>query len=171
MSSSSLRFLLVIRWWKKRSVFRIDSVSCFLLDSASQGGALVSLIHAYTENGDPFARSFTDAVLEEVGLSNFAFFSFVASFSHILPFLSFALSGLQTLLRLPPTLDLPRRTPRPVLGVLRSSQPRSCRQAVRQDEALPWSRRCWIRGWWATRRCWEWSWDGESRAVGEEVSV
>lgn len=32
----------------------------------SQGGALVSSIHSYTENGDPFARQFTDAVLEEV---------------------------------------------------------------------------------------------------------
>jgi gamma-tubulin complex component 3 len=33
---------------------------------ATSGGQLVSRIHAYTENGDPFARSFTDSVLEEV---------------------------------------------------------------------------------------------------------
>ncbi|KDQ17332.1 hypothetical protein BOTBODRAFT_64327 [Botryobasidium botryosum FD-172 SS1] len=32
----------------------------------SHGGALVSLIHTYTDNGDPFVRRFTDALLEEV---------------------------------------------------------------------------------------------------------
>ncbi|KAF8591500.1 gamma-tubulin complex DGRIP91/SPC98 component [Ramaria rubella] len=30
------------------------------------GGALVSLIHGYTDNGDPFVRKFTDQLLEEV---------------------------------------------------------------------------------------------------------
>ena len=30
------------------------------------GGALVSIIHNYTDNGDPFVRKFTDQVLEEV---------------------------------------------------------------------------------------------------------
>lgn len=30
------------------------------------GGALVNLIHSYTENGDPFVRKFTDQLLEEV---------------------------------------------------------------------------------------------------------
>lgn len=34
--------------------------------TATSGGQLVSRIHSYTENGDPFARSFTDSVLEEV---------------------------------------------------------------------------------------------------------
>jgi len=34
------------------------------------GGALVSIIHSYTNNGDPFVRKFTDQLLEEVcGLS------------------------------------------------------------------------------------------------------
>lgn len=32
----------------------------------SQGGALVNLIHSYTDNGDPFIRKFTDQLLEEV---------------------------------------------------------------------------------------------------------
>ena len=32
------------------------------------GGALVNLIHSYTENGDPFVRKFTDQLLEEVRL-------------------------------------------------------------------------------------------------------
>ncbi|KAG8860111.1 Microtubule-nucleating Tub4p (gamma-tubulin) complex component [Tulasnella sp. 330] len=32
----------------------------------TSGGALVSLIHAYTDNGDPFVRQFTDDLLEEV---------------------------------------------------------------------------------------------------------
>lgn len=35
-----------------------------LLDS--HGGALVNLIHSYTDNGDPFVRRFTDELLEEV---------------------------------------------------------------------------------------------------------
>lgn len=30
------------------------------------GGALVSIIHSYTNNGDPFVRKFTDQLLEEV---------------------------------------------------------------------------------------------------------
>jgi gamma-tubulin complex component 3 len=30
------------------------------------GGALVSIIHGYTDNGDPFVRKFTDQLLEEV---------------------------------------------------------------------------------------------------------
>ena len=33
----------------------------------SHGGALVNLIHSYTDNGDPFIRTFTDQLLEEVG--------------------------------------------------------------------------------------------------------
>ena len=33
------------------------------------GGALVSIIHNYTDNGDPFVRKFTDQLLEEVGSS------------------------------------------------------------------------------------------------------
>lgn len=32
----------------------------------TSGGALVSLIHTYTDNGDPFVRQFTDDLLEEV---------------------------------------------------------------------------------------------------------
>jgi gamma-tubulin complex component 3 len=34
--------------------------------TGTKGGALVSLIHANTNNGDPFVRSFTDQLLEEV---------------------------------------------------------------------------------------------------------
>ena len=34
--------------------------------SDAQGGALVNLIHSYTDNGDPFVRKFTDQLLEEV---------------------------------------------------------------------------------------------------------
>ena len=32
----------------------------------AHGGALVSIIHGYTDNGDPFVRKFTDQLLEEV---------------------------------------------------------------------------------------------------------
>lgn len=35
----------------------------------SHGGALVNIIHGYTENGDPFVRKFTDQLLEDVWTS------------------------------------------------------------------------------------------------------
>ncbi|KAJ7749089.1 gamma-tubulin complex DGRIP91/SPC98 component [Mycena maculata] len=38
----------------------------------AQGGALVNLIHGYTDNGDPFVRKFTDQLLEEVSKPFFA---------------------------------------------------------------------------------------------------
>ena len=37
----------------------------------AQGGALVNLIHSYTDNGDPFIRKFTDQLLEEVNCPYF----------------------------------------------------------------------------------------------------
>jgi gamma-tubulin complex component 3 len=41
-----------------------DSPKFPFLDA--HGGALVNLIHGYTDNGDPFIRKFTDQLLEEV---------------------------------------------------------------------------------------------------------
>ncbi|TFK23266.1 gamma-tubulin complex DGRIP91/SPC98 component [Coprinopsis marcescibilis] len=38
----------------------------------AQGGALVNLIHSYTDNGDPFVRNFTHQLLEEVSCPFFA---------------------------------------------------------------------------------------------------
>ncbi|KAK0206607.1 gamma-tubulin complex, component 3 [Desarmillaria ectypa] len=38
----------------------------------AHGGALVNLIHSYTDNGDPFVRKFTDQLLEEVSKPFFA---------------------------------------------------------------------------------------------------
>ncbi|TFK75864.1 gamma-tubulin complex DGRIP91/SPC98 component [Pluteus cervinus] len=38
----------------------------------THGGALVNLIHGYTDNGDPFVRRFTDQLLEEVSKPFFA---------------------------------------------------------------------------------------------------
>ncbi|KAM6495845.1 gamma-tubulin complex DGRIP91/SPC98 component [Amanita muscaria] len=38
----------------------------------AHGGALVNLIHNYTDNGDPFVRTFTDQLLEEVSKPFFA---------------------------------------------------------------------------------------------------
>ncbi|KAF9247030.1 gamma-tubulin complex, component 3 [Melanogaster broomeanus] len=38
----------------------------------AQGGALVNLIHSYTDNGDPFVRKFTDQLLEEVSTPFFS---------------------------------------------------------------------------------------------------
>ena len=37
-----------------------------IISVGAYGGALVSIIHSYTNNGDPFVRKFTDQLLEEV---------------------------------------------------------------------------------------------------------
>jgi hypothetical protein len=42
-----------------------------VLSIDAQGGALVNLIHGYTDNGDPFVRRFTDQLLEEVSPCRF----------------------------------------------------------------------------------------------------
>ena len=39
------------------------------MPSGAHGGALVNLIHGYADNGDPFVRKFTGALLEEVRTS------------------------------------------------------------------------------------------------------
>ncbi|KAJ3778845.1 gamma-tubulin complex, component 3 [Lentinula raphanica] len=52
-----------INEWRLR--MRMMSV-CVEGARESQGGALVNLIHSYTDNGDPFIRKFTDQLLEEV---------------------------------------------------------------------------------------------------------
>ena len=44
----------------------IDTSWSDLAVTDTHGGALVNLIHSYTENGDPFVRHFTDQLLEEV---------------------------------------------------------------------------------------------------------
>ncbi|KAI0068681.1 gamma-tubulin complex DGRIP91/SPC98 component [Artomyces pyxidatus] len=49
--------------WRLR--MRMMSV-CVEAARDTHGGALVNLIHSYTENGDPFVRKFTDQLLEEV---------------------------------------------------------------------------------------------------------
>ncbi|KAJ3565736.1 hypothetical protein NP233_g7448 [Leucocoprinus birnbaumii] len=60
----SLRRLDVwINEWRMR--MRMMSV-CVEGAKKAQGGALVNLIHSYTDNGDPFIRTFTDQLLEEV---------------------------------------------------------------------------------------------------------
>jgi gamma-tubulin complex component 3 len=41
-------------------------ITSFLFHVDAHGGALVNLIHGYTDNGDPFVRKFTDQLLEEV---------------------------------------------------------------------------------------------------------
>ncbi|CAE6481924.1 unnamed protein product [Rhizoctonia solani] len=63
-SGLTLRRLLV--WtdeWRLR--LRMMSV-CVENCSDAHGGTLINLIHAYTDNGDPFVRNFTDQLLEEV---------------------------------------------------------------------------------------------------------
>ncbi|KAI0307117.1 gamma-tubulin complex DGRIP91/SPC98 component [Multifurca ochricompacta] len=52
-----------INEWRLR--MRMMSV-CVEAAKDTHGGALVNLIHSYTENGDPFVRKFTDQLLEEV---------------------------------------------------------------------------------------------------------
>ncbi len=46
--------------------FKLEKCSSLNLSLEAQGGALVNLIHSYTDNGDPFIRTFTDQLLEEV---------------------------------------------------------------------------------------------------------
>ncbi|KAJ7228614.1 gamma-tubulin complex DGRIP91/SPC98 component [Mycena pura] len=55
--------------WRLR--MRMMSV-CVEGARGAQGGALVNLIHSYTDNGDPFVRKFTDQLLEEVSKPFFA---------------------------------------------------------------------------------------------------
>ncbi|KAF8165302.1 gamma-tubulin complex, DGRIP91/SPC98 component [Crassisporium funariophilum] len=66
----SLRRLDVwVNEWRLR--MRMMSV-CVEGARGSHGGALVNLIHSYTDNGDPFVRKFTDELLEEVSRPFFA---------------------------------------------------------------------------------------------------
>ncbi|KAH9077122.1 gamma-tubulin complex DGRIP91/SPC98 component [Lactarius deliciosus] len=63
-SGLTLRRLDVwVNEWKLR--MRMMSV-CVEAAKDTHGGALVNIIHSYTENGDPFVRNFTDQLLEEV---------------------------------------------------------------------------------------------------------
>ncbi|KAI0939289.1 hypothetical protein AcW1_004371 [Taiwanofungus camphoratus] len=55
--------------WRLR--MRMMSV-CVEGAKGAHGGALVNLIHGYTDNGDPFVRKFTDQLLEEVSKPFFA---------------------------------------------------------------------------------------------------
>nr|GAT59461.1 predicted protein [Mycena chlorophos] len=58
-----------INEWRLR--MRMMSV-CVEGAREAQGGALVNLIHGYTDNGDPFVRKFTDQLLEDVSKPFFA---------------------------------------------------------------------------------------------------
>ncbi|KAK2466247.1 hypothetical protein APHAL10511_001889 [Amanita phalloides] len=58
-----------INEWRLR--MRMMSV-CVEGAKDAHGGALVNLIHGYTDNGDPFVRKFTDQLLEEVSKPFFA---------------------------------------------------------------------------------------------------
>ncbi|KAJ8515053.1 hypothetical protein ONZ45_g7474 [Pleurotus djamor] len=55
--------------WRLR--MRMMSV-CVESARDTHGGALVNLIHGYTENGDPFVRKFTDQLLEDVSMPFFS---------------------------------------------------------------------------------------------------
>jgi gamma-tubulin complex component 3 len=48
------------------SISLIDMLVDNFSSTGAHGGALVNLIHGYTDNGDPFVRKFTDQLLEEV---------------------------------------------------------------------------------------------------------
>ncbi|KAI0818726.1 Spc98 family-domain-containing protein [Irpex lacteus] len=58
-----------IQEWRLR--MRMMSV-CVEGARETHGGALVNLIHGYADNGDPFVRTFTDQLLEEVSKPFFA---------------------------------------------------------------------------------------------------
>lgn len=50
-------------------------MSLMYLSTASRGGMLLSQIHAYTKNGDPFVKSFASGILENVSQPFFRFLS------------------------------------------------------------------------------------------------
>ncbi|CDZ98040.1 Gamma-tubulin complex, DGRIP91/SPC98 component [Phaffia rhodozyma] len=53
--------------WTREARLKMEWMNSMVDDCrVSHGGALVSRIHVYTENGDPFARKFADEVLEQV---------------------------------------------------------------------------------------------------------
>lgn len=60
-----------LRWRCSRWEISLFTRSKFflILDLDAHGGALVNLIHSYTDNGDPFVRNFTDELLEEASYS------------------------------------------------------------------------------------------------------
>ncbi|QRV74099.1 spindle pole body component alp6 [Ceratobasidium sp. AG-Ba] len=63
-SGLTLRRLLV---WTEEWRLRLRMMSiCVENCLEAHGGTLINLIHAYTDNGDPFVRRFTDQLLEEV---------------------------------------------------------------------------------------------------------
>ncbi|KAG8748429.1 Microtubule-nucleating Tub4p (gamma-tubulin) complex component [Ceratobasidium sp. 414] len=63
-SGLTLRRLLV---WTEEWRLRLRMMSiCVENCLDAHGGTLINLIHAYTDNGDPFVRRFTDQLLEEV---------------------------------------------------------------------------------------------------------
>lgn len=75
----------------------------------AQGGALVNLIHGYTDNGDPFVREFTDQLLEEVSHKLLDFYDSVLN---ILP------PGFKTVLRDSPQVAFFRRALRSIHRIL-----------------------------------------------------
>ena len=53
--------------WTEEWRLKMRMMSTLVQGAADvHGGALVSLIHGYTENGDPFIRGFVSELLEEV---------------------------------------------------------------------------------------------------------
>ena len=84
----------------------------------AQGGALVNLIHSYTDNGDPFVRKFTDQLLEEVRRLP------------ICPQTRQLQTGIQTLLFHPAQMALFRRALRSLQRVLCVCRPGLCPRAI-----------------------------------------
>jgi hypothetical protein len=72
--------------------------------SESSGGALVSLIYGYTDNGDPFVRKFTDQLLEDVRVYDMICWKY-----HLI--LEIFYLGLQAILSDAPEMALCWRTP------------------------------------------------------------
>lgn len=58
--------------WINEWRLRMRMMSVCVEGAHAHGGALVNLIHGYTDNGDPFIRKFTDQLLEEVSKPFFA---------------------------------------------------------------------------------------------------
>lgn len=70
-NSTSLTLKRVMLFTEK-SLLRFRLISTLIQSCSNQkGGSLISLIHSYTFNGDPFIRSFTSSLLSQVSIPFF----------------------------------------------------------------------------------------------------
>lgn len=101
----------------------------------THGGALVNLIHGYTDNGDPFIRKFTDQLLEEVGSWKLNCRENILTNS----------AGLKAFFRHSAQVDLFGRALRPLWRILCGDGSRNGEHAICAPFEFAWSN---VDGWW-----------------------